>query len=555
MSLIYQSPFLKALGWSLVNSLWQMGILWLLYICITANSRKFSAAIRHTLALLAICGGCAWFIADLIVNIYNISYGNGLSGNGTFFMNSLGGMESMTFLLHAATPFLSLIYLAGLAFLLTRLAREFRLNGKLSHSHLQLPDDYLALFLESAAKQMGIKRKVKIWLSHLVDTPLTIGFWKPLVLLPVALFSHLTPSQAEAIIIHELHHIKRSDYLVNLLMAFADIFLFFNPFVRTLAGIVKKERENSCDDKVLQLQYNMHEYAQALLMLETKRLQQHRLTIAATGRDQRALLNRVKRMAYGKAETAPIKGKLAGCFLAILLAISAGWHGQNKVDEAGLVMTKSRSQSLALMEPALPSLVIDRKDKEEITTSAKQASGGSRRPAEIRILALHPERINANPEISSNFSSGIVKKNLKDKNRADKSKNPDFIFHPKTADKPEPRDKQEGLTAILEENQQTEPLISYASIPAPTPVLMESLNIEPGASFSPVINLDKFGNDFQVRAITPDIILVVKQTGEAFLLKIKAPVRLIKTLSPTTIISRQPVSPDTAARVRKIIHI
>jgi hypothetical protein len=61
-----QSAFLRALGWSLIDSVWQMGILWLLYLGITSNGRRFDASKRHSLALLSIAGGSAWFLGELV---------------------------------------------------------------------------------------------------------------------------------------------------------------------------------------------------------------------------------------------------------------------------------------------------------------------------------------------------------------------------------------------------------------------------------------------------------------------------------------------------------
>ena len=99
----------------------------------------------------------------------------------------------------------------------------------------------------------------------------------------------------EAIILHEISHIKRNDYLVNLFVSLIETILFFNPFVVLLGKIIKKERENCCDDFVLQYQYDRHSYASALLVLEQSREQQFRLALTATsGRKQ--LLFRIKRI-------------------------------------------------------------------------------------------------------------------------------------------------------------------------------------------------------------------------------------------------------------------
>jgi hypothetical protein len=99
----------------------------------------------------------------------------------------------------------------------------------------------------------------------------------------------------EAIILHELSHIKRNDYLINLFISVIETILFFNPFVVLLARIIKRERENCCDDFVIQYQYDRHTYASALLSLEQYRNTTLRLALGATS-GKKQLLHRVKRI-------------------------------------------------------------------------------------------------------------------------------------------------------------------------------------------------------------------------------------------------------------------
>jgi hypothetical protein len=152
---------------------------------------------------------------------------------------------------------------------------------------------------------MGIRSTVSTWLSSKVDVPLTLGHLKPVILLPVAMMNHLTPQQVEAILVHELAHIRRHDYLLHLAVTALEGFFFFNPFARLLIRQVKKERENCCDDLVLQFRYDRHSYVSALLSLATH----SRLTarspkvnpaIAATGDGNQLLLQRAKRILQQK---------------------------------------------------------------------------------------------------------------------------------------------------------------------------------------------------------------------------------------------------------------
>lgn len=322
MNLIYQSGFLKALGWSLIDSFWQMGLIWLLYIGITANSRKRNAAQRHNLALLSLAGGSAWFIAGFFIHLSSIRPALA-QGAEKAFTNPAFKSSFVSSFIDGAAPYLSAVYLVALLFLIARFLCQYRQSLRLFHTGILEPDASLSAFVERTARTMGIAKKVVIGLSTLAHTPLTIGFWKPVILFPVAVFNQLSISQAEAIIVHELHHIKRNDYLINLLLALADIFLFFNPFARILSAIVKNERENSCDDKVMQFQYNPRQYGQALLILEQNRASENNISMAATGRNAPMLLNRIKRLASHKASPSPVLGKLSALLLFLSLAITA----------------------------------------------------------------------------------------------------------------------------------------------------------------------------------------------------------------------------------------
>src|SRR5688500_16135857 len=216
MSLLNQSAFLKALGWSLIDSLWQMGVLWLLYIVLTANGKRFQSRQRHTLALFSITGGFIWFLVNLVVRFYEAA------NPGIVLIESVqhiqgAFMPTLSDQVDDILPFISTGYLLIIAFLFIRLIRQYRFTQKLTTSNITKAAPELRLFVRDIAERMGIKRKVQIWFSHIVDTPVTIGFWKPFILLPVAAVNQLSIPQAEAIILHELNHIRRNDYLINLI--------------------------------------------------------------------------------------------------------------------------------------------------------------------------------------------------------------------------------------------------------------------------------------------------------------------------------------------------
>ncbi|QEC45014.1 M56 family metallopeptidase [Pseudobacter ginsenosidimutans] len=310
MNQVYQSAFLKALGWSLIDSLWQMGLLWLLYVVLTANGKRFQSHQRHNIALLSLAGGSLWFLVSLVMNFYEAAaepvvynWYQGAAAPVTdhgFFGNLSRNIES-------ALPFLSIGYLLAAVWLFIRFYYRYLQTRQLLKAKMVKAAPELRVFLQQAAAHMGINKKVALWLSAAAEAPMTLGFWKPVILLPISIVNHLSLEQTEAILLHELKHIKRNDYLINILMACADVVLFFNPFAQWISATIRRERENSCDDLVLQFRYDPAQYATSLLVLEQQRsATQQTLAVAATGSKTPALLHRVKRILHQEQVCPPL---------------------------------------------------------------------------------------------------------------------------------------------------------------------------------------------------------------------------------------------------------
>lgn len=332
MNLVNQSAFLKALGWSLLDSLWQMGALWLIYVLLTANGKRFNARQRHTLALLSLAGGSLWFLTTLVINFYKAAAAPEVVtlvvNAGEIAPSAVKG--NIATWLEPVLPFLSVAYLLITVCLFFRFYHQYRYTRRLFHQGLQKANPELRVFLQQAVQHMSIHRKVNIWLSTLVDTPLTIGFWKPIILLPIAAVNNLSIEQTEAIILHELNHIRHNDYLVNLLIACTDIILFFNPFAQLFSGVIRREREHSCDDMVLQFRYDASQYARALLTLEQNRAAlSPALAVAATGNNT-LLFNRVKRMLTKEPVTIALNQKLVAWLLSAFLIGFIGWYNPGR---------------------------------------------------------------------------------------------------------------------------------------------------------------------------------------------------------------------------------
>ncbi len=321
---VLQSGFLKALGWSLIDSLWQLGGLWLLYTLITRNGRKLTANQRHNLAFFSLALGAAWFLGTIVLHL--------VSGKPSVSL-PVSSPEFLTIFSNALEPLLPVFssgYLLMTAVLMIRLYRQFQYTRLISNQGLKKADPEIRVFLRQLAPGMGINKEIRVYLSSLIATPLTIGFWKPVILLPVALVNNLSIKQTEALILHELNHIQRNDFLLNLLLAFADILLFFNPFARSLKEIIQQEREHRCDDLVMQFSYDPTAYAEALLMLEKQRAEQSSVAMAATGTNKLLLLARVRRLLTGETLATPVSHRLLTVLTVAIIIAFTGLYQPGK---------------------------------------------------------------------------------------------------------------------------------------------------------------------------------------------------------------------------------
>jgi beta-lactamase regulating signal transducer with metallopeptidase domain len=334
MNSIYQSPFLIALGWTIAASIWQSALLWLFYQAICSVHRNISPARKHFIASLLLLGSFGWFsitLANKYSEIIKLNeYLSGLIKNAntaiqTYSPDILFSYNGLTDLANQYFPYISAAYLIVLLLLSVKLINAYLHSKQLKTKGLLQIDEHWIALVNKYAKQIGIIKRVNIHLSRYISVPATLNFFKPVILLPLAAFNHLTPQQVESIILHELAHIKRNDYLINIIASVIETILFFNPFVHLLGKSLKKEREHCCDDFVLQHRFDPHSYASALLSLEQLRVGMQPLAIAATGKNSHQLLGRIKRIMNVSTTHFNYGQKLLALVLMAFIMISVAW--------------------------------------------------------------------------------------------------------------------------------------------------------------------------------------------------------------------------------------
>ncbi len=168
--------------------------------------------------------------------------------------------------------------------------------------------------------RLGIRRAVRLMSSTLVEVPSVVGWLRPVVLVPAAALSGLPPDQLEIVLVHELAHIRRGDYLVNLLQVVAETLLFYHPAVWWVNAQIRREREHCCDDVAVAVGGDRLAYARALLGLEELRHVRPRLALGAAGG---SLVHRIRRLAGGAAMNNDhvSRSRLTGSLLAGLLLV------------------------------------------------------------------------------------------------------------------------------------------------------------------------------------------------------------------------------------------
>jgi len=193
----------------------------------------------------------------------------------------------------AIRPFCMAAWLVGVAALSLRLVLGWTVAARWTHHGAAPARPELVSAMERLSRRLALSRPVRLLESAVLDVPVALGLLKPAVLLPVSTLTGLSIRQIEALLAHELAHVRRNDYLVNLLQSAAETLFFFHPAVWWVSRRIRAERENCCDDLAVFATGDARVYAGALVDLEERRAGRTTLALAADGGD---LLRRVARL-------------------------------------------------------------------------------------------------------------------------------------------------------------------------------------------------------------------------------------------------------------------
>jgi beta-lactamase regulating signal transducer with metallopeptidase domain len=317
---VLTGPFAQAVGWALLHLLWQASIVAGLLAAVLALLPRRSANARYAIACSALAIVFAMFVITVIRSwdpaappVSTAAAGQQLTDDAVPLVKvpvviaataAAGWRDrALDFMATArqSLPSLVALWMAGVLVLATRLLVSWgRARALATHATTAASEEWQRTAAR-LSEALGLRRAVRLLESAAVEVPSVLGTLRPVILLPASTLTGLTPEQIEMVLAHELAHIRRHDFLVNLLQAFVETLMFYHPAVWWMSHTVRVERENCCDDLAVAVCGNPIQYARALTRLEELRTAALPIVVAANGG---SLLDRIRRIAAYSAEGA-----------------------------------------------------------------------------------------------------------------------------------------------------------------------------------------------------------------------------------------------------------
>ncbi|HLJ17191.1 MAG TPA: M56 and DUF3738 domain-containing protein [Bryobacteraceae bacterium] len=345
MQMLSLQPWVERLGWTLIHFLWQGFSIAILY---AAARRHLAHSPSPNARYLLACAALAAMAAAPLITwelmrpakagqyaAYRIRSTPRAASNTSSATITLPASVRATVSAVEPPQFLLwvvMVWLAGVAVFWVRLAGGWMVAARMRSMLVRRAPPEWQQMLQNLGARIGVSRPVQLLVSALAQAPAVVGWLRPVVLVPVGALGGLPAGTLEALLLHELAHIRRHDSLVNILQSVAEALLFYHPAVWWVSGQIRAEREMCCDDVAVAVSGDVLTYARALAQLESYRPAHHGPAIAANGG---SLADRIARL-LGQSRPAVRTGLGPGVVaIAILLMAAAyGLFGQTHASPA-----------------------------------------------------------------------------------------------------------------------------------------------------------------------------------------------------------------------------
>jgi D-alanyl-D-alanine endopeptidase (penicillin-binding protein 7) len=332
-----------ALGWTLVHFVWQGALLACVVAVLLTLLRNARPETRYAVACAGLLLCLAWPAVDLALLL---QAGAGGAGN-RLFPGGAGaavaepGAGGLLAWLGQSLGWIVALWAACAGALGLRMAAGLLWIGRAAR--LQACDPAWQERLSRLAERCGLGRDVRLRVVDGLASPITAGWWRPVVLVPASLIAGMPPQLLEALLAHELGHVRRHDYLVNLLQNVIETLLFYHPAVWWLSGRIRAEREQIADDFAARHLGEPRRLALALSELEKLQFSSHHLAQAANGGDQMA---RIRRLLRPDVQALNWKAAIPVLGLAVVCAASAHAPSTQRVADPAAVAGLTRAPVL-----------------------------------------------------------------------------------------------------------------------------------------------------------------------------------------------------------------
>jgi beta-lactamase regulating signal transducer with metallopeptidase domain len=332
----------SAAGWTLLDSLWQGGIISVLLYLTLYLLRNKSANLKTLISVAAL----VLFVAAAIATFVTLSSSPGTESSYSGGYHSIHTQivtltnindntqkstgEFFSALYYDAKEYYNnnvnyifTLWLLGLSFFVIRFMGGMLLMMRTRKNANMIEESGWNNYIDKLCRKINLRKKVEMGESGYISVPVAMGFFKPVILFPFEILSGLPREQVEAIIAHEIAHIKRYDIFINLFQSAAEIIFFFNPFVWWISGRIRLEREFCCDDIAISQCGDELIYAKALANLESLVDSNMPLFAVPLFKNHNQLLRRINRMLQQDKNRNNFKEKFIAAVVFMGLLVSA----------------------------------------------------------------------------------------------------------------------------------------------------------------------------------------------------------------------------------------
>lgn len=349
---------IETLGWTLIHTLWQgAGIAFIVCLGLVL-CRNHRPAVRHAILMAGLIAipALALFTFSLLQQppsemvfttepVASAAHAVTADAEATIVTSWQAQLES-------AFPFLVMLWMTGVLMLALRTLGGYLLTRRLALQHARKGDPLWQEMTDDLCQRMGLLRQVTLLVSDRVSVPVVVGHLKPVILMPLSVLSGLSYKEVEAVLLHELGHVKRNDYLINMLQTVLEVVFFYHPAVWWLSGRLRSEREMCCDDMAIAISGDPLTFARALAHLQEVNMQVPHGAMAATGRG--ALFSRIKRiMGPHETRTGPVQAVMTASLVVFGIFALARCSGVVHANTQSPIVINAQDD-YSFLDPIIP---------------------------------------------------------------------------------------------------------------------------------------------------------------------------------------------------------